>query len=64
MPSLRTPEGKKHQIRRMVAALHNTVIALERTRILNVRLDNLKSGTWRSIEGKELETFLSQIGMK
>ena len=56
-------EGKKHQIRRMVAALHNTVIALERTRILNIRLENLKPGAWRPIEGKELETFLSQVGL-
>ncbi|MCR4275945.1 MAG: rRNA pseudouridine synthase [Candidatus Parcubacteria bacterium] len=57
-------EGKKHQIRRMVAALHNSVVELERTRILNVRLDNLASGTWRPIEGEELATFLAQIGMK
>ena len=57
-------EGKKHQIRRMVAALHNTVIELERMRILNIRLDNLASGTWRAIEGDELKTFLAQIGMK
>ncbi|MEK7179468.1 MAG: pseudouridine synthase [Patescibacteria group bacterium] len=57
-------EGKKHQIRRMVAALHNTVVELERTRILNVRLENLASGMWRSIEGEELKTFLAQIGMK
>ena len=57
-------EGKKHQIRRMVSAMHNTVVELERTRILNIRLDNLASGTWRTIEGAELATFLSQIGMK
>lgn len=57
-------EGKKHQIRRMVAAMHNTVVDLERTRILNIRLDDLKPGAWRPIEGKELETFLEKIGMK
>jgi 23S rRNA pseudouridine2604 synthase len=57
-------EGKKHQIRRMVAALHNTVVELERTRILNVRLENLAPGTWRAILGEELNTFLAQIGMK
>ncbi|MDP2665070.1 MAG: pseudouridine synthase [bacterium] len=57
-------EGKKHQIRRMVSAMHNTVVELERTRILNIRLDNLASGTWRAIEGAELATFLVQIGMK
>jgi len=57
-------EGKKHQIRRMVAALHNQVIELERTRILNVRLDDLKPGAWRPIEGEELKMFLAHIGMK
>jgi pseudouridine synthase len=57
-------EGKKHQIRRMVAALHNQVTDLERVRILNIRLENLKSGAWRPIAGDELQTFLSQIGMK
>ena len=56
-------EGKKHQIRRMVAALHNTVVTLERTRILNIKLGGLKPGQWRPIEGEELATFLSAIGM-
>lgn len=57
-------EGKKHQIRRMVAALYNSVVELERTRILNIRLDNLATGTWRLIAGEELATFLSRIGVK
>lgn len=57
-------EGKKHQIRRMVSAMHNSVVELERTRILNIRLDNLATGTLRAIEGDELKTFLAQIGMK
>lgn len=57
-------EGKKHQIRRMVAALHNQVISLERVRILNVRLEDLKPGNWRPIKKEELAAFLSQIGMK
>ncbi len=57
-------EGKKHQIRRMVAALHNVVVELERTRILNIRLEDLKSGKWRAIEGDELATFLTSIGVK
>ena len=56
-------EGKKHQIRRMVSAMHNTVVDLERTRILNVRLDDLKTGAWRAIEGDELKAFLTHIGL-
>ncbi|MFZ2500504.1 MAG: pseudouridine synthase [Minisyncoccia bacterium] len=57
-------EGKKHQIRRMVSALHNTVTALERVRILNVRLEDLAPGSWRALVGEELATFLSAIGLK
>jgi len=57
-------EGKKHQIRRMVAALHNQVEELERVRVLNIRLDDLAPGSWRAITGDELTTFLSTIGMK
>lgn len=56
-------EGKKHQIRRMVAALHNQVTTLERVRIMNIRLEDLKPGAWRPIKGAELATFLSQIGL-
>lgn len=48
----------------MVAALHNSVVELTRTRILNVRLDNLGTGTWRMIEGEELKEFLSKLGIK
>lgn len=57
-------EGKKHQIRRMVVAMHNQVTGLERTRILNIRLGDLKPGATRPITGEELKTFLTQIGMK
>lgn len=56
-------EGKKHQIRRMVAALHNQVTELVRTRIMNIRLENLAPGSLRPIEGDELATFLSALGL-
>lgn len=57
-------EGKKHQIRRMVSAIKNVVVELERVRILNVRLDNLSSGEYRPIEGNELERFLKKLGLR
>lgn len=57
-------EGKKHQIRRMVAALHNQVTTLERVRILNIRLENLRPGAWRPIQGDELTAFLTHLGIK
>lgn len=56
-------EGKKHQIRRMVANLHNEVIDLKRIAILGIRLNNLPEGGYRKIEGEELEDFLSVLGL-
>lgn len=56
-------EGKKHQIRRMCAALKVTIADLERTRVMNVRLGSLKPGQHRDIVGRELEEFLKALGM-
>lgn len=55
-------EGKKHQIRRMCAALHNDTIDLQRIRIMNIELKNMPAGEYRSIEGSELSTFLQLLG--
>ncbi len=55
-------EGKKHQIRRMCSALHTDVVALERTRIMNIKLGNLASGVHRVISGPELQEFLKELG--
>ena len=57
-------EGKRHQIRRMCAALHVDVIGLERIRIMNIKLGVLKPGEYRPIQGKELATFLSALGFR
>ena len=56
-------EGKKHQIRRMCANLGWDVVDLRRTRIMNVRLGSLGAGQCRKIEGKELATFLQNLGI-
>lgn len=57
-------EGKKHQIRRMVAAMHNTVATLERVRILNIHLGDIAPGTHRPIEGSELSDFLKKLNLQ
>lgn len=54
-------EGKKHQIRRMCAKLDRQVLDLRRVRIINIKLRNLRSGTFRSIEGEELRAFLGSL---
>lgn len=60
---IRLTEGKKHQIRRMCAALKVTIQDLERVRVMNIRLGNLKPGQHREIEGRELAEFLKALGM-
>lgn len=55
-------EGKKHQIRRMVAAFGLATSSLQRTRIMNIRLSGLKEGEHRPILGQELATFLKSLG--
>jgi len=57
-------EGKKHQIRRMVAAMYNQVTDIKRTRILNIKLGQLRDGAYRPIEGKELGEFLKHLGIE
>ncbi len=57
-------EGKKHQIRRMCAALGYQVQSLKRVRIANITLGKLKANQYRKIQGEELVTFLAQLGIK
>lgn len=54
-------EGKKHQIRRMCAALGYQVQDLKRIRVQNIRLGRLREGEYRHIEGLELLGFLKSI---
>lgn len=55
-------QGLNRQIRRMCEALGYRVVTLQRVRIMNIRLESLKEGTWRTIEGEErrkLDAMLS-----
>ena len=56
-------EGKKHQIRRMCSALHQQVSDLQRIRIMNITLNKLPVGSFRPIEGAELDLFLKKLGL-
>ena len=56
-------EGKKHQIRRMCAALGYQVQDLKRVRITNIKLDKLKPNQYRKIVGPELQEFLKELGI-
>lgn len=56
-------EGKKHQIRRMCAALGYQVQSLKRVRIMNIELKSLKPNQYRKIAGAELAEFLQTLGV-
>ncbi len=56
-------EGKRHQIRRMCAALGYVVLDLKRERIMNIKLGSLRAGMYREIKGKELQEFLGLLGI-
>lgn len=56
-------QGYNRQIRRMVSALDHQVVFLKRTRILDIRLEKLKIGTYRLLSPLELKK-LDQILQK
>lgn len=56
-------EGKKHQIRRMCTALFQSVDTLQRVRIMNIKLEDLKEDEYRNIEGEEQKVFLTALGL-
>jgi len=58
--SITLSEGKKHEIRRMCDAFSLPIESLKRVRFMNIRLGSMKPGEIRKIEGKELQTLLSQ----
>ncbi len=54
-------EGKKHQIRRMCAALGYQVQTLKRVRIMNIELGDVKPNQYRKIAGSELKEFMQAL---
>lgn len=56
-------ESRKHQIRRMCAAVGLQVRDLKRTRVLNIKLGNLKVGQWRLIAEGERAEFLKALSL-
>lgn len=54
-------EGKNRQIRRMCGVFGQSVEALTRVRILNIKLGKLKENEHRAIEGKELAELLTKL---
>ncbi len=61
--SITLTEGKKHQIRRMCAALGYQVQSLKRVRVMNIELGTLKPNQFRKLNKDELKVFLKELGL-
>lgn len=56
-------EGRKHVVRRMLAAAGHPVEGLVRTRIGPIRLGQMRPGTVRTLHGAELGALYSAVGL-
>lgn len=54
-------EGKYHQVKRMLAAVGNRVVQLERVQIGGIKLEELglQQGEWRALTDDEINTGLN-----
>jgi pseudouridine synthase len=52
---LRIHEGRKHQVKRMLAAVGHPVTRLHRSRYAGLTLEGLEPGAWRELEPFEVE---------
>ena len=48
-------EGRKHQVKRMLAAVGHPVTRLHRSRYAGLDLEGLEPGAWRELESSEVE---------
>jgi pseudouridine synthase len=56
-------EGRKHVVRRMLAAAGHPVTRLVRTDVGPIKLGNLKPGTSRSLSTREIGELYAAVGL-
>jgi pseudouridine synthase len=54
-------EGRKHQVKRMLAAVGHPVTRLHRSRYAELTLEGLEPGAWRELEPSEIERLRSLL---
>ncbi len=54
-------EGRKHQVKRMCAAVGHPVRRLHRSRYAGLTLEGLAPGSWRALEPHEVETLRAAV---
>jgi pseudouridine synthase len=61
--SLTLREGRKHQVKRMCAAVGHPVLRLRRTKVGPVELDNLRPGEIRRLKSREARNLRKNVGL-
>jgi 23S rRNA pseudouridine2605 synthase len=54
-------EGRKHQVKRMLAAVEHPVRRLHRSRYAGLTLEGLEPGAWRELEPSEVERLRNRV---
>ena len=54
-------EGRKHQVKRMLAAVGHPVVRLHRSRYAGLTLDGLAPGAWRELTPEEVERLREAV---
>ncbi len=57
-------QGLNRQIRRMCEYLNYRVVSLHRIRIMNIHLNQLKSGKWRNLTSQEMQQLERSLGIR
>lgn len=60
---IRLEEGKKHQVRRMTAAVGLPVLRLVRVAIGPLKVGSLQPGQWRRLEPQEIHDLRKSVGL-
>ncbi|HXH96033.1 MAG TPA: hypothetical protein VNH40_02390, partial [Gaiellaceae bacterium] len=55
-------EGRKHQVKRMLAAVGHPVVRLHRSGYAGLTLGGLEAGEWRRLEPSEVERLRAGQG--
>jgi len=56
-------EGRKHQVKRMCAAVGHPVLKLRRTKIGPIELDDLRPGEIRRLKSREVRNLRAKVGL-
>jgi len=56
-------EGRKHEVKKMCAAVGHPVLDLKRIKFGDIGLDQLKPGKWQDLTSKEIDLLKSKTGL-